>query len=47
MCLWWYWEVMQNPSDPFSFFEESLMGALVTEEVGKGVTGVQVSVCSI
>ena len=34
-------------SDPFSFFEESLMGALVTEEVGKGVTGVQVSVCSI
>ena len=37
---------MQNPSDPFvlSFFEESLMGALVKEEVAKGVTGVQVSV---
>ena len=30
-----------------TFFEESMMGALVKEEVGKGVTGVQVSISSL
>ena len=33
-----------TPSYCISLFEESLMGALVKEEVDKGVTGVQVSV---
>ena len=35
---------VSSDSFVFYFFEESMMGMLVKEEVGKGVTGVQVNV---
>ena len=35
---------VRSDSIVFYFFEESMMGTMVKEEVGRGVTGVQVNV---